>query len=201
MKFVGPIRAAAFALGISFTSFASATVIEVIGPAANDVDNAAPVLINATTTETGTISDLDLYVYTNGAGYDLSVLLTHVDTGTTATIWLSAFGAGGNLNGFNHTFGNVDTIFDDEAALDFHPNYQSGAADSFRPVDLLSVFDGEDINGTWQLSIQNTGCCLNEGQDLLAWKITVNVDGTVPTPAPLLLITLGLLGLRRASRL
>ena len=181
--------AALFTALIGFGPVANASLVVVNGPSAFNVDTAAPTLVNVFSPTSGTIQDLNLAVNLNGIGYDLSVLLRHIDTGTTVTIWLSAFGPGGNLNGFNHTFGTVNTLFDDEAGLNFHPNYSS-AGGSFRPVGLLSAFDGEDIFGTWQLSIQNTGCCTNEGNTLSSWSIQADV----PEPATLALFGLALLG-------
>lgn len=175
---------------------ANAGLITLNGPSANNVDNPTATLVNLDSFDTGTINDLDLAVHIDGVGYDLSVLLTHVDTGTTATIWLSTDGPGGDLNG-GHYFGEVDTVFDDEAALDFHPNYEAVAAPAYRSVDLLSIFDGEQIGGTWQLSIANTGCCEFEGDTLVSWSIMANVTD-IPEPSILAIFGLGLMGL--ASR-
>jgi hypothetical protein len=175
----------------SAINVANAGLITLTGPSVSNVDNLTATLVELESFETGIINDLNLAINMTGISYDLSVLLTHVDTGSAATIWLSD-----NLNG-GHYFSSTNTLFDDEAMLDFHPNYSTVAASSYRSVDLLSIFDGEQISGTWQLSITNTGCCDGEGDELVAWSIMADVTD-VPEPTSLAIFALGLIGL--ASR-
>ena len=52
--------------------------------------NKDPIIVSLSKAEDSIITDLDLMVYTDGAGYDLSILLTHVDTGSLTTICISA---------------------------------------------------------------------------------------------------------------
>jgi len=188
------LNAALFGLTLtvgSFANVANAGLITLDGPGATNVDHATATLINLDSSANGIINDLDLAINITGVSFDLSVSLTHLDTGSAATIWLSD-----NLNG-GHYFTDTNTVFDDEAALDFHPNYGTSSDTSFRSVDLLSIFDGEQIAGTWQLSITNTGCCDGEGDDLIAWSIMADVTD-VPEPSTLAIFALGIMGL--ASR-
>lgn len=176
----------------SFTNTANAGLITLDGPGATDVDHLTSTLINLDSSAEGVINDLDLAIQITGVSFDLSVSLSHLDTGSSATIWLSD-----NLNG-GHFFTDTNTVFDDEAALDFHPNYGTSTDTSYRAVDLLSIFDGEKIAGTWQLSITNTGCCDGEGDDLVAWSIMAEVTA-VPEPSSLAIFALGILGFASRS--
>ncbi len=145
----------------------------------------------------GTINDLNLFIDFDAVccGFDNTVILSHLDTGTSAAIWFDADDAD------EQGFGDVrNTTFDDEASTAFvEAQYNTGSFDiypgTYRPADLLSAFDGEDFSGTWQLSIQNTGCCIGEGDDLLAWAIMADVTSVpVPAPGPLGVLALGLAG-------
>jgi hypothetical protein len=129
------------------------------------------------------------------------VILSHLDTGTSAAIWFDADDVA------KQHFGDVrNTTFDDEAPTAFvDAPYNTGGFDispgTYSAAGLLSAFDGEDFSGTWQLSIQNTGCCFGEGDDLLAWAIIADVT-TVPAPAPMVLglMSIGLLGVGVATK-
>jgi len=182
------LNIALITIALTTSCFANAGLITLNGPSASNVDDLAPTFVNIASSDSGVINDLDLAIKMTGVSFDLSVSLTHIETGTDATIWLSD-----NLNG-GHFFTDTNTIFDDEAALDFHPNYGSVAAPAFRSVDLLSIFDGEQIAGTWQLSIANTGCCAGEGDELVSWSVIANVT-EVPEPSTLAIFALGIIGL------
>lgn len=194
-----------YLLGLIFLLFgasANAALITISGSAAFDVDTAAPTLVTLNSLTGGTITDLDLYIdFVAGRGSDNTVILSHLDTGTSATIWFDA----------NHAdkqpfWGVRNTTFDDEALTAFvdAPFIDTSTRDihpgKYRAADLLSVFDGKDFSGTWQLSIQNTGCCIGEGDDLLAWAIMADVTTTVPVPAAVWLFGSGLLGLVGIAR-
>ncbi|MCB8916394.1 MAG: hypothetical protein H6666_00590 [Ardenticatenaceae bacterium] len=101
---------------------------------------------------TGSISDLnvDVDVLHTWVG-DVSLTLTHVDTGTSATIIdrpgvpASTFGCAGN---------DIAATLDDEAATLVEDECGAGVpaiAGSFIPNNPLSVFDGEDLSGTWTM--------------------------------------------------
>lgn len=76
----------------------------------------------------------------------------------------------------------TDTTFDDEAARGGAARRIAAGAPSytgsFRPVGLLSTFDGETPNGTWTLTIEDTRTG-NTGK-LLSWGLelgTIRTDG------------------------
>lgn len=107
----------------------------------------------------GTIEDLDVYLETDHTWVgDLRFTLEHVDTGTTAEL-IDRVGAPATTFGCQSD--NIRAIIDDEAEIDAEtscgpPNlalanrYVGGD-----PADnnLLSVFDGEDLSGEWQLHV------------------------------------------------
>jgi hypothetical protein len=195
------LKMAIAGLVLSVSSFVNAGLITLVGDAANDVDTAAPTLVNIISTSAGTITDLNLFIDFDASccAYDNTLILKHIDTGTSAIIWVDSDSSG------YQTFGEVrNTTFDDEASIAFiNAPFNFGGFDilpgEYRSSDLLSIFDGESLLGSWQLSIQNTGCCVAEGDDLLAWSIIANVDNvSVPEPSTVAIFSLGIMGL--ASR-
>jgi len=72
---------------------------------------------------------------------------------------------------------------------------QSGA---FRPVGSLSDFNGQDAAGLWTLTIRDT-----TGSDPLSYfssTLNINGGGSLPEPATLALISMGLAGLAFGKR-
>jgi subtilisin-like proprotein convertase family protein len=109
----------------------------------------------------GTLEDLDVSIdMTHTFVGDLIFTVTHEDTGTSAIIVdrpgrdTAGFGCGGD---------NIDAILDDEAALPVEDECQNAPAigGTFSPNNPLSVFDGEDLAGTWTMNVSD-----NAGQDL-----------------------------------
>ncbi len=102
----------------------------------------------------GTIIDLDVGIeITHTYVGDLEVVLTHVDTGTVVTIIdnpgrpATTFGCSGN---------NIDATLDDEASLPVENQCLAATptiSGSVRPNNPLSAFDGEDLGGTWRLTV------------------------------------------------
>ncbi len=179
---------------------ALASPIVLNGPGATNVDTAFPTHISFSTALTDTITDLNISIDLDAAccGYDNTVTLTHVNSGTSAVLWYDSLIPGGGGGGGPSTFGDVlGVVFDDEAATAFS-SIPTGsfpvAPGSYKAFGSLSVFDGLSLFGTWRLTIQNTGCCAFEGDDLLAWSLIAET-GNVPEPTILSLLAMGLLGM------
>ncbi len=195
-------KASITALVLSVSAYANAGIISLGGPSATDVDTVPATTVSLTTAVGGTITDLDFYISLDSSccSYDNTIILTHDDTGTSAMIWQDAFNA--NYNSFGDV---LDVTFDDEAsttwvdAMNANQNFDV-LGGSYISMELLSIFNGEDLAGSWTLSIENTGCCAFEGDDLLAWGLNVTTAEAIPEPTSLALIGLGLLGMGAASR-
>ena len=110
-------------------------------------------------TDTRKITDLDVAIQiTHSYVGDLTVTLTHVDTGTSVVLIdrpgvpASTFGSSGN---------NIDIILNDEASLVVENDWSTGepaylVGEHYQPNNLLSAFDGECMEGTWRLSVTDS---------------------------------------------
>ncbi len=96
---------------------------------------------------------------------DLTATITHVQTGTSAALFITPCNNQDNING------NFD---DDGVALPCPPN-----GGTFAPAEAFSVFNGEDLAGTWVLTVSDGAN--QDGGSLDSW--TLELCGTVPTNA------------------
>jgi subtilisin-like proprotein convertase family protein len=120
-----------------------------------------------------TIDDLDVTVNMAHAWVgDLSMVLTHQNTGTAVTIIdrpgvpASTYGCSGN---------NIAATLDDEASTSVENQCAGGTPTingTFTPNNALSAFDGESSSGTWQLSVTDHFTSADSGT-LNGWSITV----------------------------
>lgn len=94
----------------------------------------------------GGITDLNVYVDLHHSfSGDLDIFLKHVESGTEIQLFAQRFSSGADIR---------EVRFDDEgvngsiasATAPFGPG-------AFVPVELLNAFDGEPLEGTWQLRI------------------------------------------------
>lgn len=93
---------------------------------------------------------------------DLIVELEHVDTGTTITL---VDRPGYDGSGFGCSGSNMDIILTDGASLSVEDDcsddgeaYEAG--ERYQPVEALDGFSGENLQGTWELTVSD-----NAGQD------------------------------------
>jgi VCBS repeat-containing protein len=102
------------------------------------------------------------------------------DTGATVDSWASAIpltGLGADDGGAVESVlvGNyrpfVNTVLDDEADISITAG-EGPFTGRFVPIESLSVFDGQSINGMWQLEIVDTATG-DEGE-LFSWSLIVN---------------------------
>jgi subtilisin-like proprotein convertase family protein len=104
---------------------------------------------------TGAITDLNLYldIYHTWIG-DLIVTLTHVDTGTSVVVLDRPGlppGAGCNRD-------DITAILDDAAPTPVEGQCTAGAPTihgTFAPSNPLAAFNGESLQGTWQLNVSD----------------------------------------------
>ncbi len=148
----------------------------------NYVSTNVPVTISASGTPTvtstlnvstfGTIDDLNVtdLVGTHSWINDLTIELTS-PTGTTAILF----------SGICDDEDNFDVNFDDEAAAGALPCPPVGG-NSYQPQDALSAFDGEQMNGTWTLTI--TDGANQDGGTLTGWSLDICFTPTVPCTNP-----------------
>ena len=120
-----------------------------------------------------TIADLDVDIDMDHVWVgDLSMVLTHQNTGTAVTIIdrpgvpASTYGCSGD---------NILATLDDEAAAPVENQCAGGTPTingTFSPNSALSAFDGESSSGTWQLTVTDHYTSADAGT-LNGWSITV----------------------------
>lgn len=141
-------------------------------PVAISASGTPTVTSTLTITDAGTINDVDVlnlnisHTWIN----DLIVRLTSPQ-GTQVTL----------LSQICNSEDNILTNFDDESGNAYSslpcPPTNNG---TYQPLNALSAFDGEDLNGTWTLTIQDV--FNQDGGSLNAWSLGICYTGVGPQP-------------------
>lgn len=136
---------------------------------------AATVTSTLTIAANGTINDLNVsnlsgtHTWVN----DLTVKLTS-PAGTQVTLWANICSPTSAVPGF-------DLKFDDEAASGTLPCPPTDGQ-YYQPAQLLSAFDGENMSGTWTLTVIDG--FNQDGGTLDAWALDICFTPTAPCTAP-----------------
>ncbi|MFK8029886.1 MAG: proprotein convertase P-domain-containing protein [Gammaproteobacteria bacterium] len=139
----------------------------------------------------GAIQDINVFISIEHTfSGDLDIFLINDTTGTM--VELTTDNGGGNDDAY------LDTTFDDDAAI----NIVDAAVPftgTFAPEGLLADFNGEDLMGSWTLSI--TDDFTFDGGQVLDWGIFGEAEmAAVAEPGMLSLMGLGIVGFAIARR-
>lgn len=163
-----PVASATF----SFTTASCSTFNSTNIPVTIPDDQVTSVTSTLTIPTGGTINDLNVV---NLAGThtwinDLAVTITSPN-GTTVTLWEDICDDEDDFN----------VNFDDEAAAGALPCPPVGGG-IYQPQDLLSAFDGENMSGTWTLTVSDV---FNEdGGALASWGLEICYTPSTPCTPP-----------------
>lgn len=131
-----------------------------------------------TVADSGSVLDLNVVISTTHTWVgDLIVTLEHVDTGTSLTL-IDRPGGSGSCSG-----DNIFVTLDDEATLSIETDcsdlqaYLPGG--SYRPNELLSRFDNEDMNGDWLLTVSDNAIADTGVLDL--WCLQTTLPAAPPS--------------------
>ena len=139
---------------LSLGAIAQTTYTDTSGTPVNEVATscAAPLRQSITVGDTGTVGDVDI-----------GLLITHTYRGDLVTFLESPLGTRVQLtaNDGGASGQNMNVLFDDSAGTPYtsastttdHAATAPPYENTFSPLDTLSSFDGENLNGTWIVEI------------------------------------------------
>ena len=132
--------------------------------------------------DTRTINDLNVILDASHTWVgDLTFTLTHNDSGTSVTILTvrvcrEVYGCSGN---------DIAATLDDEAGSPVEGQCDAGTPTingTFSPNNALSAFDGENMNGSWTLSVSDAVGA--DSGTLNSWCLEATLGGPSPTDTP-----------------
>ena len=126
--------------------------------------------------DSGTITDINMKFsgsHTYGFRYTYIALVSPYGTHVALT----------TENGSSLNTDIVDRgVFDDEATKSMS-EVSKPFNDSFRPYSLLSKFDGEEMNGDWELYIYH-GAYFSGEAKFTEWELQITHDNSTPSNPP-----------------
>jgi len=129
-------------------------------------------------TDDGTINDIAVKVNVSG---NTSNFLRYVSLSLISPSRTNVYLVGGDQiksGGLGSNAGSsfTNTIFSDGGDKDIYSG-SSPYIGSFKPEEELSAFDGESLEGTWTLVLNNT----SSDSGTVSWSILANADETAPS--------------------
>lgn len=184
------IRLCAAGLLAFNTSAMASVAFDITGPTAVDVDTPSltPTEVNFNVLDTGTITSLGVRLGLTSYWDNMFVSLSHL--GTTVVLM--------DLQSDSNDAGSVlDAVFQDGAANALTAGCGTPlCSGTFDPLESLSAFNGLELSGQWTFTIyddEEPG----DSSTLDSSSLFGTVAGSgasVPVPAPLALLALGLMG-------
>lgn len=148
---------------------ASALRIGVAGPADDNVDDVPSTRLPVTTPFSGPIDALTVSVTTDAVFADELTLILH-HNGRSAKFYVGQ----GRTEDALITATFADDVDDD------YPTSGSVSGGVNAAPDPLSVFDGSDVQGLWELEIQDPSGNM-DGTQIIGWAISVNTGASGPS--------------------
>ncbi len=153
------------------------------GPSLNAVDESTPRIATLTVASNQLFMDDTLQIAIQiGVPYADNLTISIEHGGFSAIIYQGQGNTGA---------ADIDAIFASPVPLTVGPAPTTGAVNGiFASLESLSIFNGLNLQGDWNLSISDPSGNPNDGTDLLSWSIGADI----PTPASFALLMIGMGG-------
>ena len=187
IKYIAPVLLILYSNTSLAVVIPPATDVIFNGPALNAVDEITPSIATLTVANNSLfIDDTLLIAISIGVPFADNLTISIEHGGFSAIIYQGQGNTGA---------ADIDAIFTSPAssapALTVGPAPTTGAVNGiFASLESLSIFNGLNLQGAWNLSISDQSGNSNDGTDLLAWS----VGADIPTPASFALFMIGMVG-------
>ena len=172
-------------IGKSSETFSFTTGDEIRSAPNVDIPDSDPLGISDSIiiNEKGKLVDMDVFVNISHTYVgDLIISLEHEDTGTNVVL---VDRPGTTISPFGCPNSDINAVLDDDASTLVEDECSSSPpaiSGSFIPNNPLSVFVGENLSGTWTLTVSDNA--LQDFGTLLEWGLRPAVEVPTPTPSP-----------------